>query len=240
MRAYHVSSGENQTIYAPFSLITAKHETQEKGLLDSGATHNFINIQTIIRLGIRTKRLKMPRTVTNVDGTTNRSGSITKYANLEFTYQEKKQTLPVYVTNLGRDRVILGLPWFKTFNPEIQWSTGELSGNLQARTTSAIAQINRLTQATEWAIQSKGNKQKLTEEDIPEAYQDYADIFSEEKAKRFPPEREEDHEIKFTKEIPKYFDAHTYKMDKHQITFLRKWIDEEMSKKFIRKSKSPL
>jgi len=28
-------------------------------------------------------------------------------------------------------------------------------------------------------------------------------------------------------------------MNKHQTTFLRKWIDEEMSKGFIRESKSP-
>jgi len=125
----------------------------------------------------------MPRTVTNVDGTTNQSGSITKYANLEFTYQEKKQTLPVYVTNLGRDRIILGLPWFKNFNPKIDWTNGKLSGKLQARTTSAITQINRLTQATEWAIKAEETKQRLTEENIPKAYQDYADVFSEEKAK---------------------------------------------------------
>ena len=77
------------------------------------------------------------------------------------------------------------------------------------------------------------------EENIPKEYLDYADVFSEEKAKRFPPKREEDHEINFTKEVPKSFDAYTYKMDKHQTTFLRKWIDEEMSKGFIRESKSP-
>ena len=239
MRAYHVSSRENQTIYAPFSLITAKHETQEEGLLDSGVTHNFIDIRTVIRLGIGTKRLKVPRTVTNVDGTTNRSGSITKYTNLEFSHQGKRQTLPIYVTNLGRDRVILGLPWFKAFNPNIQWSIGKLSGKLQAKTASAVAQINRVTQATEWAIQAEKDKKRLSEENIPEAYQDYADVFSKEKAKRFPPKREEDHEIKFMENVPKSFDAHTYKMDKHQTTFLRKWIDEELSKGFIRESKSP-
>jgi hypothetical protein len=44
MRANNVSSGENQTIYANFSLQTAKHMTEEQGLLDSGATHNFIDI----------------------------------------------------------------------------------------------------------------------------------------------------------------------------------------------------
>jgi hypothetical protein len=33
----------------------------------------------------------------------------------------------------------------------------------------------------------------MSEKDVPEQYRDYADIFSEEKAKRFPPAREEDH-----------------------------------------------
>jgi hypothetical protein len=76
MRAYNVSSREKQTIYANFPLQTAKQTTNEQGLLDSGATHNFVNIRTIICLGIGTKRLKRPRTVTNVDGTTNQAGQI--------------------------------------------------------------------------------------------------------------------------------------------------------------------
>jgi hypothetical protein len=103
MRAYNVSSGEKQTIYANFPLQTAKHTTDEKGLLDSGATHNFIDIRTIIRLGIGTKRLKNLRTVTNVDGTTNQAGQINQYANLQFNYEGKTKDLPVFVTNLGRD-----------------------------------------------------------------------------------------------------------------------------------------
>jgi hypothetical protein len=44
MRAYNVSSRENQTIYANFPLQTTKHTTDERGLLDSGATYNFIDI----------------------------------------------------------------------------------------------------------------------------------------------------------------------------------------------------
>jgi hypothetical protein len=44
MWAYNVSSGEKQTIYANFPLQTAKQMTNEQGLLDSGATHNFVNI----------------------------------------------------------------------------------------------------------------------------------------------------------------------------------------------------
>jgi len=112
MRAFNVSSETNQTIYAHFPFETAKQTTDEKGLLDSGAIHNFIDIRIIIRLGIGTRRLKEPRTVTNVDGTVNRAGSITRYADLQFCYKEKMIKLAVYVTNLGRDRIILGLPWF--------------------------------------------------------------------------------------------------------------------------------
>jgi hypothetical protein len=33
----------------------------------------------------------------------------------------------------------------------------------------------------------------MSEKDVPEHYEDYSDIFSKEKAKRFPPIREEDH-----------------------------------------------
>jgi hypothetical protein len=76
MQAYNVSSKEKQTIYANFPLQTTKQTTNEQGLLDSGATHNFIDIRTIIHLGIGTKRFKKPRTVTNVDGTTNWAGQI--------------------------------------------------------------------------------------------------------------------------------------------------------------------
>jgi hypothetical protein len=112
MRAFNVTSGENQTIYANFSLQTAKHTTEEWGLLDSGATHNFIDIQTIICLGIGTKRLEKPRTVTNVDGTQNRAGQINWYANLQFNYDGNTKELPAFITNLGKDQIILGLPWF--------------------------------------------------------------------------------------------------------------------------------
>ena len=77
--------------------------TYEKGLLDSRATYNFIDVQTAIRLGIGTRKLKTPRTVTNIDGTTNRAGTISKYTNLTCTYNGKQLELPFYVTNLGKD-----------------------------------------------------------------------------------------------------------------------------------------
>jgi hypothetical protein len=122
--------------------------TNEQGLLDSGAIHNFIDIRTIIRLGIGTRRLKQPRTITNVDGTTNRAGQINRYAYLRFEYDGKTEDLPIFVTNLGRDRIILGLPWFQALEPRISWKQGELLGNLKAKTNSKVFEINKMTLAT--------------------------------------------------------------------------------------------
>ena len=82
-----------------------------------------------------------------------------------------------------------------------------------ARTSSAVKMGINATQATQWAIKEQANKTKLTEEDLPEHYQDYRDVFSEEKAKHFPPKREDNHEINFTPEVPKSFDTTTYKME---------------------------
>jgi hypothetical protein len=79
----------------------------------------------------------------------------------------------------------------------------------------------------------------MMEKDIPEQYEDYLDVFSKEKPKRFPPEREDDHQIKFMENVPKYFKADVYSLTIDQMAFLRKWLDEELKKGFIRPSKSP-
>jgi hypothetical protein len=236
MRANNVSSTSKQTIYAPFCLKTTRHATEEKGLLNSGASHSFVDIRTAIRLRLGTKKLAQTRKVTNMDGTTNRSGEISKYTNLTFTYQNQTVELPFYITNLGRDCIILGLPWFQTFEPLINWKEGTITGEIVAHTATKMAEINKTTLASKWAIAAKKNH--TDENNIPPQYQEYANVFSEEKARRFPPSRKEDHKIKFMEDAPKFFKNHVYSMPKEQTNFLRKWIDEELDKGFIRPSKS--
>ena len=93
--------------------------------------------------------------------------------------------------------------------------------------------------ATIWAIEHEKEKKHLKEKDVSDHYQEFADIFSEEKAKRFPLSREEDHEIKFMEDVPRFFKPNVYQMSVKQTTFLRKWLDEELEKGYIRLSKSP-
>ena len=79
----HVTT--KNAIHVPFKLYRNNRMANETALLDSGATHNFLDKRMVKRLGIGTKNLKIPRGITNVDGTNNQDGTITKYTDLEVT-----------------------------------------------------------------------------------------------------------------------------------------------------------
>jgi len=101
---------------------------EETILLDTRATENFINQTTIDKLHLGTKRLPYSQAVYNVDGTLNRSRTITRACNLLVTQGNKKERTRFYVTNLGRNQMLFGYPWFKKFKPDIDWEKSELKG----------------------------------------------------------------------------------------------------------------
>ena len=39
-----------------------------------------------------------------------------------------------YITNLGRDQLILGYPWLQELNPQINWPMGTFDGNIWLET----------------------------------------------------------------------------------------------------------
>ena len=101
---------------------TAKREV----LIDSVATDNFISPQLIKRLEISTLPVKLPICIWNVDGTHNQGEAITHYTDLKVQTGEQKKTLRFLITNLGRDEVILGYPWFTAFEPKFHWQDSTL------------------------------------------------------------------------------------------------------------------
>jgi hypothetical protein len=90
-------------------------------LLDTGAGGKFIDQNFVRNQKIETKELKYPIEVFNVHGTPNKQGTITKYTRLDLTINGQTQTHNLLVTGLGKQKVILGYPWFKQTNPDINW-----------------------------------------------------------------------------------------------------------------------
>src|SRR6202522_136511 len=69
--------------------------------------------------------LEKPMKALNVDGTENKRGTIKQYVDLTFTINGRPQTQRLFLTGLGKQKIILGFPWLQEQNPVINWKTGE-------------------------------------------------------------------------------------------------------------------
>jgi hypothetical protein len=67
-----------------------KDMAEECTLIDSGATENFIDHDTVKRLCLGTKQMEKPAYVKNIDGTNNCSGRINRYIDLLISRGNKK------------------------------------------------------------------------------------------------------------------------------------------------------
>ena len=70
------------SVVMPFDLYSTKGRKEERALVDSGATANFVNYKTVKRLGLGSKKLEQIRTVKNIDGMLNVAGNITHACDL--------------------------------------------------------------------------------------------------------------------------------------------------------------
>jgi hypothetical protein len=80
------------------------------------------------------KVLPKPRQILNVDGTENKAGQVTEACILEVNHRGIRQLQRFYITDLGFDQVLLRYPWLSTFNPQIEWKTGEIEGTVTLKT----------------------------------------------------------------------------------------------------------
>jgi hypothetical protein len=64
--------------------------------------------------------------VFNIDGTENQDEKITSYCLLNILKGQKEVAQIFFITNLGEDRIILGYPWLREFDPQINWKEGKV------------------------------------------------------------------------------------------------------------------
>jgi hypothetical protein len=214
----------------------------EKALLNSGATENFINEITWQRLGIGCKELKRPITVTNVDSTENKKGKIMHYCWLHIQKGTHNKLQRFFITNLGQDWIILGYPFLYYFNPPVDWTAGRIRGapiQLQSPCYKYVQQtilrmqmeaiwqqgrpkegqalfIWQTNVAQQWAQEAEKGKVHLTLETILEEYRHHAKVFSEEEAKHFPPNCKENMTIKLKPNAPDMINCKVYPLTKDE------------------------
>ena len=80
-----VAEIDRNAIFLPIKIESKRNKEriiETKALLDTGAGGKFIDQNFVLANGIRTHALETPITVYNVDGTKNKTGTITRYADL--------------------------------------------------------------------------------------------------------------------------------------------------------------
>src|SRR5712675_1264808 len=101
MRKMYIS--RFNSLIMPFDLYSAKGKIEERALVNSGTTANFIDYKTVKRLGLGSLKLDNIWTVRNIDGTLNRTGNITHTCDLLVSQGRKQECTRFFVTNLGGD-----------------------------------------------------------------------------------------------------------------------------------------
>jgi len=97
-----------------------------KALLDSGAMGLFMDMTFAKEKGFKMEKLKKPLLVRNVNGTVNARGAIMHQVECNMFFKEHVERARIDVCNLGKTKVILGMPWLAAHNPEIDWEKGEV------------------------------------------------------------------------------------------------------------------
>ena len=104
---------------------TVGHQT--KALIDSGATGMFISRRLVKELRLPTSKLERPIGVFNVDGTANKIGEIHETTTIYVGIGKEQVKTRLYITEIGKQDVILGMTWLKEHNPDIDWATVDLT-----------------------------------------------------------------------------------------------------------------
>jgi hypothetical protein len=153
LQTMYIFRSDNR-LEVPITLHSFKGMAEEVALIDSGATENFIDQETIKKLKLGSKKLSEPIRLRNINGTYNQSGSVTHFIDLLVSRGGRKIMQQFYVTNLGSDRIILGYLWLRTFNPDIDWPNCKLTGPKVKMETMLHARNPRLREilANKWGV----------------------------------------------------------------------------------------
>jgi hypothetical protein len=99
--------------------------------------------------------------------------------------------------------------------------------------------IRRTNIAQQWAQEVEKGKVHLTLKTIPKEYRRHAKVFSEEEAKHFPPDCEENMTIKLKEDAPDVINCKIYPLTKDKRELLQKWILDKEALGWIYTGSSP-
>jgi hypothetical protein len=238
-------------------------------MIDSGATALFVSKHFVQHHHIICSPLPNTMALYNINGSTNKAGSLTHFACLTLTIGSWNKPTDFLVTDLGPEDIILRLPWLKKVNPTIDWDSGKMEiSNSPEQFTPSLPHVLKAncsehrawikagiitdvsneiwicagyTLSTKLAMKASEDKVKKTfEELVPKEYQCHTKVFSETESYKLPKHQSWDHTINFKPDASKTLKMKVYPMLINEQKTLNQFIQENLEKGYIFPSKSPM
>jgi hypothetical protein len=103
------------------------NEHHTTAMVDCGATENFIDERYAKQNNIPLQRKAIPRRVLAVDGREVANGPVTHDALVDLTINNHYETIRLHCITIGNSPIIVGLPWLRKHNPNIDWKEGRVT-----------------------------------------------------------------------------------------------------------------
>jgi hypothetical protein len=218
-------------------------------MVDSGATGNFIDTQTAAENGFRTLVRRTPYQLLLVDGDAigSNKGMV--------THQTEPLTMKILrghteeiqfdLVTMGTHAVILGMPWLRLHNPQIDWWKERITMSQCQCGGDRVAPLKRenATLGQERLCATSQEPEDLAQasvlKQIPAAYKEYESLFREgPRNEALPKHQPWDHEIPIEPGKSPTFGP-IYQLSERELKALKDYIDVNLEKGFIRPSTSP-
>jgi hypothetical protein len=177
-----------------------------------------------------------------VDGTPNQAGDLKYYTDLTTRTGMAGRTLRYFLSDLGENKVILGYPWFTAAQPKIDWARGWIAHDqlpimLRAPDAAKARFLPRQAIACTRIVTKK--ILACQSDKVPLQYQDFHDVFEQQKRGGVPPSCPWDHAIELKPGAPATLRSRTIRLSQTKQIELSKFLKEHTARGTIQPSKSP-
>lgn len=251
-----VANMECQSMHIATTVLSSGRNIATQALIDSRAGGVFIDKRFVKRERLEQRKLMEPIKVLNTDGMVNRTGLITHFTQQTLEIGGTTRTINLMVTTLGKENIILGMPWLKQVNPNINWIKGTLDiREMQLKNASTSeTQEETPTKTTEdgdkdillaYLKPEQDNKKPEPPKEVnldellPDYCKAYRKVFEKKASERFPKSRQWDHTIDLKPDFMAK-DCKLYPLNPMEQEHLDKFLKENLNKGYIRPLKSPM
>jgi transposase InsO family protein len=228
-------------------------------LLDSGSQSNYVSGQAMMRAGLHPFQKEQSYPIHVANGQRMPGESVIRHEVMTTLHiQDKQWKVNLDVFGLAAHDIILGIPWLRESNPQIDWVNRTLSFADQKSTTGPKPTHRQRSMVDEKTLNNISSKTRVSQRRhsldssaiskvlekratpaIPSEYKEFQKLFEEELGiEALPDPKEWDHEIKLEEGKTPGFQP-IYKMSQKELDTLREYIDTMLKKGFIRRSESP-